>query len=243
MTSRDEPAGAETAAFQLLWGGPPRPGRGPKPALSLAAIADAAIAVADAEGLAALSMERVAAALNFTKMSLYRYVPGKTELVAVMIDRAMGAPPDLAALHGWRAKLVSWAEALAATLAAHPWVMQATVGQRVLGPNELGWMDRGIGALEGTGLRGDERMDAALAVAGQVRNVVQQVVPIPGGNAAVTGERFDAMVARALDRHGASYPALRAALADGGAADEGLQFGLALILDGIAGRIAGAGRA
>ena len=66
----------------FFWAPRPRPTRGPKPALTLGQIADAAIAVADAEGLAAVSMQRVAADLGYTKMSLYRYLPGKAELVA-----------------------------------------------------------------------------------------------------------------------------------------------------------------
>ena len=72
----------------FFWAPRPRPTRGPKPALTLGQIADAAIAVADAEGLAAVSMQRVAADLGYTKMSLYRYLPGKAELVAAMIERA-----------------------------------------------------------------------------------------------------------------------------------------------------------
>ena len=58
--------------------------------MSLEGIAQAGIEIADAEGIAAVTMERVADALGFTKMSLYRYVPGKNELVALMIDSALG---------------------------------------------------------------------------------------------------------------------------------------------------------
>src|SRR3954466_3073482 len=91
-----------TADF--FWAPRPRPTRGPKPALTLGQIADAAIAIAAAEGLAAVSMQRVAADLGYTKMSLYRYLPGKTELVAAMLERGIGAPPDLSAL-AWRPAL------------------------------------------------------------------------------------------------------------------------------------------
>ena len=72
-----------------LWGGRSGATRGPKPGLSLEGIAEAAIAIADAEGLAAVSMQRVAADLGFTKMSLYRYLPGKAELVALMVERGL----------------------------------------------------------------------------------------------------------------------------------------------------------
>ena len=95
----------------FLWGEPARPTRGPKPSMSLTRIADAAIAIADAEGLAAVSMQRVAADLGFTKMSLYRYLPGKAELVALMVERALGEPPARTG-QDWRDALADWARLL-----------------------------------------------------------------------------------------------------------------------------------
>src|SRR3978361_385874 len=103
---------------EFLWQGRARPPRGPKPALTLGQIADAAIAIADAEGLAAVSMQRVAADLGFTKMSLYRYLPGKAELVAAMVERGLGAPPEIAG-EDWRAGLTTWANALLTAFAGH----------------------------------------------------------------------------------------------------------------------------
>lgn len=67
--------------------------RGPKPALTPEAIARAAIAIADAEGLEAVSLQRVAAEFGFTTMALYRYVPSKTALIALMIDNVTDRPP------------------------------------------------------------------------------------------------------------------------------------------------------
>src|SRR2546430_15912316 len=89
-SAHDEQAGT----VELLWGLRERPTRGPKPALSIERIAAAAVAVADVEGMAAVSMQRVASELDFTKMSLYRYVTGKDELIAAMIEAAGGGPPD-----------------------------------------------------------------------------------------------------------------------------------------------------
>jgi AcrR family transcriptional regulator len=108
-----------TADF--LWQERPRPTRGPKPALTLEQIADAAIAIADADGLDAVSMQRVAAEVGYTKMSLYRYLPGKAELVAAMIERALGGPPALRAEDGWRAGLTTWAGALLRAYGGHRW--------------------------------------------------------------------------------------------------------------------------
>src|SRR5690606_30477758 len=67
---------------------PPAPAkRGPKPRYTLHVIADAALAIADEHGLEAVTMQQVAAHLGTTKMALYRYLPGRAELDAVMLDR------------------------------------------------------------------------------------------------------------------------------------------------------------
>src|SRR5262247_1427411 len=68
-------------SFDLLWGSRERPRRGPKPGLNLDAIVGAAIHVVEVEGLAALTMGRIAEELEVTTMALYRYVPGKYELI------------------------------------------------------------------------------------------------------------------------------------------------------------------
>src|ERR1700749_1189883 len=84
---------AAPTAIDLLWGTPQPARRGPKPSLSLDRIVTAAIALADAEGLASLSMQHLAEQLGCAKMALYRYVPGKAELGALMIDECIGEPP------------------------------------------------------------------------------------------------------------------------------------------------------
>src|SRR5215218_3749291 len=113
--------GRETRmTVEFLWGARAQPTRGPKPTLSLDRITDTAIAIADAEGLAAVSMQRVAAELGFTKMSLYRYVPGKAELVALMVERAIGDPPTIDTAD-WRAGLKDWSHQLLAGYLRHPW--------------------------------------------------------------------------------------------------------------------------
>ncbi|MBK3547134.1 TetR/AcrR family transcriptional regulator, partial [Streptomyces sp. MBT60] len=79
-------------SLELLWGTGERPSRGPKPGLTLDRIVTAAVAVADAEGLAAVSMRRLSTELGTGTMSLYRYVPGKSELLDLMFDRVLGEP-------------------------------------------------------------------------------------------------------------------------------------------------------
>jgi AcrR family transcriptional regulator len=214
----------------FLWSERSRPTRGPKPALTLAQIADAAIAVADAEGLAAVSMQRVAADLGYTKMSLYRYLPGKSELVAVMLERAIGEPPALTST-GWRDALTEWAERLLAAYSGHTWALEATAGSRPIGPHELGWMERALGALP-AGLTGAERMDTVATVAGHVRMIAGQA----GGES----DLADA-IGVVLREHADRFPAVTAAItevAERGGADRAFQFGLDRILDGLQALIA-----
>lgn len=218
----------------VLWDGPRPATRGPKPTLTLDRVVAAGIAIADAEGLAAVAMHRVAADLGMTKMSLYRYVPGKAELVALMVEQAIGAPPPLAP-GGWREALTTWARVLMARYLEHPWALEATVGPRPVGPVELGWMEAALGALAGTPLRGPERLDAVAVLAGHVRALVQQSAAAEHPEAALA-----AAIAAPLARHGERFPQLLAALAEtaaAGAGDQAFEFGLALLLDGLAARI------
>src|SRR5215207_232262 len=131
--------GRARAMSDLLWRPRTDGSRGPKPALTLDGIADAAITVADAEGLAAVSMQRVAADLGFTKMALYRYLPGKAELVALMVERALGGPPDLTG-QAWRPGLRTWAHSLLAAHLRHPWAWKPSCCRALSGPTrQAGW--------------------------------------------------------------------------------------------------------
>src|SRR5882757_5683358 len=87
-------AGDVTRSMELLWGTQERPSRGPKPSLTLDRIVEAAIELADAEGVTALSMRHVATKLKVGTMSLYRYVPSKAELLDVMVERVVGEDLD-----------------------------------------------------------------------------------------------------------------------------------------------------
>ncbi|MEO3876278.1 TetR/AcrR family transcriptional regulator C-terminal domain-containing protein [Nonomuraea sp. B12E4] len=143
-------------SMALLWrtGEPDAVRPGPKPGLSVDAIVDAAIAVADREGMAALSMRKVGQRLGRTGMALYTYVPSKGELVDLMYDRALGELPagyDTSA--GWRAAVSSWAERTLACYLRHPWVPQVSRARPVLGPNEFAVLESVVAILRETGLR------------------------------------------------------------------------------------------
>jgi AcrR family transcriptional regulator len=225
-----------TADF--LWRGRSRPTRGPKPALTLEQIADAAIAIADAEGLDAVSMQRVAADLGYTKMSLYRYLPGKAELVAAMVERALGEPPAISPEGEWRAGLTTWARALLTACAGHAWAQEATTGPRPIGPHELSWTEQALRVLPGS-LTGAERMDTVATVAGHVRMIAGHSGRggQPGARSAGSPEtQLEASMMRAMTEHADRYPAVAAAMADiaaNGGTDEAFSFGLERILDGL----------
>jgi AcrR family transcriptional regulator len=128
-----------------LWSDRERRERKPRMGLSLLRIAEAAIAVADTDGIDAVSMQRVAEDLGFTKMSLYRHVANKAELVNVMIDIAVGEPPDLSTIRdGWRPRLEEFVRQLTAVWQRHRWIPGATVGGRTMGPREVGWIESAL---------------------------------------------------------------------------------------------------
>ena len=221
------------ATIDLLWGRRVGPTRGPKPALTITRIAEAAVAVADTEGLEAVSMQRVAASLDFTKMSLYRYVAGKAELVATMTEYAVGEPPDLSRVKGgWRPRVERWSRLLSTSWDEHPWLPGVTVGPRVIGPREIGWTESLVAALDDTPLTPAERMDVASVISGHLRNT--QAIDVAGSQpwhharqAAVVREHAEQFPSLAeVTRHRARSPR------------QTRDFGLQCLLDGIELRIA-----
>lgn len=134
-------------SVELMWGLGQPGGRGPKRALTLDQILDAATEVADAEGFAALSMNRVAKQLGYTAMSLYRYVDSKNTLVDLLMDRVVGMPPVIAPQTPWRSGLEQWARAEFARLGRHPWWMDIPLSRPPMGPNNMAWLETALGVL------------------------------------------------------------------------------------------------
>ncbi|GAA4442580.1 hypothetical protein GCM10023148_49710 [Actinokineospora soli] len=132
----------------LLWRAPAEP----KPGLSVDAIVDAAIAVADESGLAGLSMRAVGERLGVTAMALYTHVPGKSELLELMYDRALAElPSDYPG--EWRDALAAWADDGMAFYLRHPWLLHISQARPVLGPNEFQLLETVAAVLHRVGLR------------------------------------------------------------------------------------------
>lgn len=120
----------------------PTPRRGPRQQLDLDELLDAAVAIADGEGLAAVSTRAVAARFGKTAMALYPYVGNKEQLLALMQDHA-------SAMLAWRDPgtnladaLEAWALALFDVYVAHPWLTERPWSQATQGPNEQDWLER-----------------------------------------------------------------------------------------------------
>ncbi|AJC53099.1 MULTISPECIES: TetR/AcrR family transcriptional regulator [Streptomyces] len=222
------------AGVALLWGEQDRPARGPKPSLTPQRIAGSAVALADAEGLEAVSMSKVAAAFDVSAMALYRYIPGKTELVELMVESVLADVPDLTtAGPGWRPRLIAWAQRSWQVYQAHPWLIAATAMRRqVMGPNQLGWLDAALAAMEPTGLTAPQRHQVFLLLAGHVRSLAQQLVDFDEDHNREWTRLTNELLTRQADR----FPALTRAVADGAFAPDDidpLAFGLERILDGV----------
>jgi AcrR family transcriptional regulator len=170
-------SGDPRRSMELLWGVREAPRRGPRPRLTVETITGAAIGLADAEGLAALSMRRVAERLGTAAMSLYTYVPGKAELLDLMVDAvcAETARPEEVP-GGWRGRLEQVARENWALYRRHPWLVYIAPGRPVLGPNMLAKYDYELRAVEGAGLS-DMEMDSVLTlVLGHVSGTARGLV-------------------------------------------------------------------
>jgi AcrR family transcriptional regulator len=199
--------------LDLLWGRRERGRRGPRPGLSADAIVSAAMRLADAEGLEAVSMARVAAELGFTTMSLYRYVTNKDELLALMWNAsALGAENLVIEGAGWRERLRTWAVIQRDMLDRHPWLTQMPMAAPPVAPNSLHFVERGLATLDGTALTDSEKiriigllssytLSEARMVADAVRAALAAGAPTerPGTPAAGTGSAGEASEADAAN--------------------------------------------
>jgi AcrR family transcriptional regulator len=241
---RRPPARPIPPSLELAWGLREEGSRGPRRGLTLERIVDAGIEVAAGEGVAALSMAKIAARLGVGTMSLYRYVAAKDELLLLMVDAALGGPPPLPRSGGWRAGLTAWCDGLRAAYRRHPWGLKVPITAPPLGPNNVAWLDRALAAMADTGLPEQDKLSSVLLLSGFVRNeatLTADFAAASGGQPVMPG--YGALLAQITSAD--EFPALHRAIASGALDDEDdidleYRFGLARILDGIGRLIDGA---
>jgi AcrR family transcriptional regulator len=177
MTDDLSGKGDPLVVLRLLWGGAPKGKRGPKAKFELADVVKTAIAITDTEGLAALTTRRVAEELEISPMSLYTYVPGKAELLDLMVDAVFG---EIRPVRGktWRTRLADVAHQNWELALRHPWLHEVVTHRPVLGPNLIAKYDAELRAVDGIGLT-DLEMDRVLTlvldyVAGAVRGAARE---------------------------------------------------------------------
>ncbi len=237
--------------LDLLWGRRGSGRRGPRRGLSVDDIVEAALRLADAEGLHGVSMARVAEELGFTTMSLYRYVAGKDELLQLMWNASAQGAEDLE-LDGddWRSRLRCWALVQREGIDRHPWITQMPMAAPPLAPNSLTFVERGLKALDGTGLEDADKLrvlgllssftlsearmayDAARAVAQEQAAAADGAEPAPPWS-------FEALLRELVDEP--TYPRLHKIAWSAGIGDNKsgfderaeFMFGVETILDGV----------
>ncbi|NYD36291.1 TetR/AcrR family transcriptional regulator [Actinomycetospora corticicola] len=224
----------------LLWRTAPPPRRGPSRGLTVDGVVEAATRLADTGGLEPLTMRALAGALGVAPMTLYTYVPGKAELVDLLVDHAfLTMDRGGSAGPGWRERVQAVMEENRALYRAHPWIGAVDPGRPVLGPGTTAKYEHELGAFGGCGLSDVDR-DAALTfvldfVAASARAEARSD---PAGDEAWWAAAGPAL-AEVLDP--SSYPlATRVGTAAGEAQrsarhpDAAWAFGTARVLDGLA---------
>ena len=142
----------------VIWSRPARAARGPAPSLSREEIATAAVALADTQGIEAVSMRTLAVELGVGAASLYRYVDRKDELIELMVDAVIGSDLQFEPHGNWRVDLGAFARSLRAMILRHPWMAVPSAGLRSLGPNTAQLYERVLGAIDGLGLEIDDML-------------------------------------------------------------------------------------
>jgi AcrR family transcriptional regulator len=230
------------ASFELAWGVRERPTKGPRRALSLEQVVAAGVAVAYAEGIGAVSMGRVAKELGMSAMGLYRYVGSKDELLALMVDQALGDVQEVAGDDGWRAGLERWAWASLAAYRRHNWVIQVPIAGPPITPRSIKFLEYGLRCMVDTPLTPSEKMSAIMSITSHVRAWASLSLQV---TAAMT---TDPSAARVLANYGkilaqlidpAEFPEVQKIIESDAfdptdeMDDDDFVFGLARLLDGI----------
>ncbi|MFC0106383.1 TetR/AcrR family transcriptional regulator [Kibdelosporangium aridum] len=151
--------------LRLLWRSPQaRSGRGRPPKVSLDKIVAAAMDLADRDGLDTMTMDKVAASLDVGTMTLYTHVPGKTELVDLMLDAAWQELDLVSTSDDWRQQVELYAHRAVELYKRHPWLRMVSTTRPPLGPGLFARENFLIAALSTTGLSPTDVGAAANAI-------------------------------------------------------------------------------
>ncbi|KKO54128.1 TetR/AcrR family transcriptional regulator [Paenibacillus sp. DMB20] len=155
----------------ISWGLVKEPQRGPKRELSITQIVEAAVAIADRDGLPAVSMARVAASLGYTPMSLYRYIPSKDDLLILMQESVghITIPPE-GEESDWREGLRGFVRASIQVYVEHPWFGDIPISGAPITPNNLRMVDWALRSMRGLDLNEFEKMSIVLLLASYARS-------------------------------------------------------------------------
>jgi AcrR family transcriptional regulator len=200
--------------------------------LTVEKVVAAAIELADEQGIAAVSMAKVAERAGFTTMSLYRHVAGKDELVQRMLGEGLGMCPAFA-IPDWRTGLERWAREMLAAIFRHPWVIDVPISGMLGTIEQLSWLDRGLETLAATPLSEDQKSQLVLLVNGYVFWSARLAFQVPDDlETPMVPEGFDL----------SSLPSLARAFAAGTFSDDTpmedlFDYGLQRVLDGVASAI------
>ena len=222
------------STFDLLWALERAGKRGRRPSLSRDTLVRVAIELADTEGIAAVTMHRLAAHVDSKAMSLYRYIPSKDVLLDLMWDAAMAAPPRLGSGR-WRSKLTRWAVANFERLEQHPWLIELVGSVRSVGPRWTSWLEVGLAAMANLPLSASEKLAVLTVIDGHLRSTARLRFGVKAS------PQWAADFGRMLQRSVADdvYPTLGAMVrrgefdVPGMSMEQMFDFGLDRILDGI----------
>ncbi|MFI9464297.1 TetR/AcrR family transcriptional regulator [Streptomyces xiamenensis] len=227
----------------LLWRRQQPGSRGPRGSLTVDQIVSAAVELADAEGMAGVTMSKVAKRLGVTTMSLYRYIPGKDDLVDLMFEMATGQPDTTGWPTAWRPRIRAFSRAQYEILTSRPWLLDIPIGTPPMGPNNIAWMEVGLSALDDTPLTAEDRMGVLSFVSGYAltearqAEVIHRAAPSTGVSYVEWGAAYHKVLARVVAE--GDYPALTRIVTEGVFAadrstpEDEFYYGLTFLLDGI----------
>ncbi|MEV0758680.1 TetR/AcrR family transcriptional regulator [Nocardia sp. NPDC050435] len=174
MTSQEPQSASEGRDRGSVWERIERPAPAPRVTLSPQRIAEVAVAVADAEGLDAVTMRRLATELGVAPMAAYRYVTNKDELLELMVDFVYAEMALPGSHDGWRAAVRSVALRIREVMVAHSWVARVNYGAPT--PNQLAVTEAVLVALDGLELDVDTAMAVYSTITAYVHGAVDSEV-------------------------------------------------------------------